>query len=215
MIWWGKYVDTIGSRNVLVACGFMIPLVPFFWALTTKVWLLFMIELFSGLIWAGFNLSVSTYLFDATDRKRRTQELAEYTLMIQLAIFIGAMIGSALLGIFDKTDPQAFIMIFLVSAALRLLAIAMFYKKLKELRIVEVPIKERIFKRFVSIRPGHGIIYEPALENKGITSAAMKRPKEIAEEMRRSLRKPRMTKMKEMELQEDEQDMKEYLKKLK
>ncbi len=77
MIFWGKYVDDIGSKNVLVTCGFLIPLVPLVWALTTNIWLLVAVEALSGIVWAGFNLSVSTYLFDATDRKNRTRELAE------------------------------------------------------------------------------------------------------------------------------------------
>jgi|GEM_PF-471299 len=216
MIFWGKYVDDIGSRNVLVVCGFLIPFVPLFWALTTNVWLLLLVEAFSGIVWAGFTLSTSTYLFDATERKNRTRELAEYTLMIHLAIFIGAMAGSAILGFFDKTDPRAFITIFIVSAIFRLLTVALFYKSLRELRIVEVPVKDRVFKKFVSIRPHHGIMYEPAVENRRLIGQTVMKPsKEIAKEIKKSLAKPKIGTVKRMEIAEDEQDLQEYKRKLK
>lgn len=216
MIVWGHYVDKLGSRNVLVACGFLIPFVPLFWGLTNAVWLLLMVEVFSGIVWAGFNLSVSTYLFDATERKNRTRELAEYTLMIQLAVFVGAMLGSAFLGMFDKTNPAGFKAVFFVSAALRMLAILFFYKSLKELRIIEVPVKDRLFKRFVSIRPHHGIVYEPSVENRKLAGAtAMKSPKDISREMREELNTKKPSKMKQLEIREDAEDTREYLKKLK
>ena len=216
MLVWGHYVDKLGSRNVLVACGFLIPFVPLFWGFTDSVLLLLMVEVFSGVVWAGFNLSVSTYLFDATERKNRTRELAEYTLMIQLAVFVGAMLGSALLGMFDKTNPAGFKVVFFISAALRMLAIAFFYKSLKELRIIEVPVKDRLFKRFVSIRPHHGIVYEPSVENRRLAGATvMKSSKDISREMREELNTKKPSKMKQLEMQEDAEDTKEYLKRLK
>lgn len=216
MLMWGHYVDKLGSRNVLVACGFLIPFVPLFWGFTRSVPLLFMVEVFSGIAWAGFNLSVSTYLFDATERKNRTRELAEYTLMIQLAVFVGAMLGSTLLGMFDKTNPLGFKTVFFISAALRMLAIMFFFKSLKELRIIEVPVKDRLFKRFVSIRPHHGIVYEPSVENRRLAGAtAMKSSKDISREMHEELNAKKPSKMKQLEMQEDAEDAKEYLKRLK
>jgi MFS family permease len=221
MIFWGKYVDRIGSKNVLVVSGFLIPLVPIFWALTTNLVYLTIIEIFSGIVWAGFNLSVSTYLFDATDRQNRTRQLAEYTLMVQVAIFFGAMIGSGFLGFFDKTSKTAFIIIFIVSGILRLAAMLFFYKTLKELRIIEVPIKGRIFKKFIAIKPHHGVEYEPAIESPAQAgNIARDTPKKIQEEVREYARKmsrtPRkVSAIKQLEQSEDEQDTKEYLKKLK
>lgn len=184
MLFWGKYVDRIGSRNVLVFCGFFIPIVPLVWVFSTNPWVLVYVEAFSGIMWAGFNLSVSTYLFDITDRAERTRKVAVYTLFIQLAVFIGAMIGTLLLSMFDKTNPVAYKTVFLVSAVLRLLFILIFFKSLRELRIIEVPLRGRVFNRFVSVTPRHGITYEPSMENKRLAGdLASKNSKEVGEEV--------------------------------
>ena len=222
MIFWGKYVDRLGSKNVLLFCGLLIPFVPLFWTLTTNPVILVFIEAFSGVVWAGFNLSVSTYLFDATDRKYRTRELAEYTLMIQVAVFIGAMAGSALLGIFDRTDPHAYMTIFTISFVLRMLIVIIFYNAIRELRIVEIPVKDRVFKKFIAVRPHHGIIYEPAVENVraakqagAIAKAGPKQIDEAVESFVKRTREKNTSPLKVMERKEDERDFQEYKKKLK
>lgn len=217
MLFWGKYVDRIGSRNVLVFCGFLIPLVPLIWVFSTNPWVLVYVEAFSGIIWAGFNLSVSTYLFDITDRAERTRKVAVYTLFIQLSVFIGAMIGTLLLGMFDKSNPAAYKMIFLISAVLRLLFILIFFKSLRELRIVEIPVRGRVFNRFVSVTPRHGIMYEPSMENTHLAgNLARKDSKQVGEDVRKFAGTARGVKQKEsstkkLERSEDEQDAKSYL----
>jgi MFS family permease len=220
MIFWGKYVDRIGSKRVLVASGFLIPLVPLFYPFAPNLWSLGIIEAFSGMIWAGFSLSVSTYLFDATEREVRTRQMAEYTLLVQVAVFFGALIGSGLLGIFDQSSRTAFVTVFILSAFLRFAVMLGFYKTLRELRIVEVPIKNRVFKKFISIKPQHGITYEPAVESSPAEGwIAKEEAKDISDEMHkfaaRMQHKKKRSPIKELERQEDEADTKEYLKKLK
>jgi MFS family permease len=221
MIVWGKHVDKIGSKNVLFASGLLIPMIPFAYAATTSFWVLMVVELFSGFIWAGFNLSVSTYLFDATDRAERTRQLAVYTLLIQLAIFSGAMAGSAFLRIFDGTTRTGFITVFIISGVLRLLVVLMFYGTLQEMRLVEVPITGRIFKVFVSIKPQMGIVYDVAGENiREAGKLAFETPRRVNEQVMefarqaRGIRKPKSA-IKEMEAREDQEDFEEYKKDLK
>jgi len=221
MIFWGNYVDDIGSKNVLVFCGFLIPVVPFLYVFSTNPWILGGIEAFSGVVWAGFGLSTSTYLFDATERKYRTRQLAEYTLCVQVAIFLGAMLGSGILGFFDTTTKFAFTTIFILSAFARLLVVILFYKTLKELRVVEIPVKDRLFKKFITIRPHQGIVYEPAIETVPEAGKfAREQYKEITHDVeifaKKSRRAPRQESfIKKLEREEDDKDLKEYLRKLK
>jgi MFS family permease len=182
---------------------------------------LLLVEAFSGFAWAGFNLSVSTYLFDATDREHRTQQMATYTLMVQLAVFFGAMLGSGLLGFFDRTNPLAFKTIFLASFVLRFATVAIFYKSLRELRIIEVPVKGRLFHKFIAVRPHHGIVYEAAVDApKDAGKLVGELAKEINDEVVDFARKARGTprqesSIKKLERQEDDFDTQQYLKKLK
>jgi len=221
MIVWGKYVDRLGSKNVLLFSGLLIPFVPLFWTFTVNPYILFFVEAYSGFVWAGFTLSTSTYLFDATDRRNRTRQLAVYTLLVQLAVFCGAIAGSAILGIIGKS-ASAYTSIFYISFILRLAIVLLFYNALKELRVVEIPIKGRIFKKFITVRPHHGIEYEPTLENVRAARAAghiaFEEAKRIDEEVEgyiSKLKGGRETPIRRMERQEDDEDTREYLRKLK
>jgi len=194
MLFWGKYVDKVGAKNVLVISGFLIPAVPMLWALTANPLHLVVIEVFSGIVWAGFNLSVSAYVFDATERSQRTKEIAEYTLMVQVAVFFGAMLGSGILGFFPIGSKFSFLFIFVLSAILRLLIMLVFFRSIRELRIIEVPIKGRMFRRFVNIKPHHGVIYEPAVETLQGNTHNMQ-PKEINETMKNYVNKSKQKKL--------------------
>ncbi len=165
MFIWGKFVDRLGARVVLLTAGLTIPLVPLLWATTTDLRVLAFAEVLSGASWAAFGLSVSTYLFDATDRSTRTRRVAEYTLLIQLASFVGAILGGLVLGAYAKT-AQAYLNVFFLSAALRFIVVIAFIGVVAEQRLVEVPIKGRLYRRFVAIRPSHGVEYETAMENR-------------------------------------------------
>ena len=165
MFIWGKFVDRLGARVVLLTAGLTIPLVPLLWAATTDLRVLALAEVLSGASWAAFGLSVSTYLFDATDRSTRTRRVAEYTLLIQLASFIGAILGGLVLSAYAKT-AQAYLNVFFLSAALRFIVVIAFIGVVIEQRLVEVPIKGRLYRRFVAIRPSHGVEYETAMENR-------------------------------------------------
>lgn len=168
MFVWGKFVDRLGARVVLLTAGLVIPLVPLLWAMTTDLRLLALAEILSGASWAAFGLSVSTYLFDATDRTTRTRQIAEYTLLIQLASFIGAILGGFILSAYAKT-ASAYLNVFFLSAALRFIVVIAFIGVVTEQRLVEVPIRGRLYRRFVAIRPSHGVEYETALENRTVT----------------------------------------------
>lgn len=222
MIYWGKYVDRVGSKNVLMACGLLIPLIPILWTLTADPYKLIFVEMLSGIIWAGFNLSVSTYIFDATDRRNRTRQVAEYTLLVQLAIFLGAMAGSGLLGLFNNASAAGFITIFILSGVLRLAVVLLFYKTIKEMRLIEIPVKDRIFKAFVTVRPQMGVIYDVAAENvKTAGRVALELPKKVNEEVTDFARKAQgipkkaISKIRKMEQSEYEEDFQEYERKLK
>jgi MFS family permease len=75
MGYWGKIIDRRGSKFVLKLAGFFVPFSPFLLMLAifikNPVTLFIYIlceEAFSGAIWAGFNLSTSSFLFDATNK---------------------------------------------------------------------------------------------------------------------------------------------------
>lgn len=165
MFLWGRYVDRIGSRNVMMSCGLLVPVVPLVWAITPSYPILLVTEVFSGIVWAGFNLSVSTYIFDTTERENRTRQIAEYTVLIQLAMFAGAMAGGQIIKHYGEGLALAYTNVFFLSAALRFAMVVLFYKVIKEQRLIEIPIRGRVFRGLVAIRPQQGLVYDAAIES--------------------------------------------------
>jgi MFS family permease len=182
MFVWGRFVDRVGARSVLLISGLLVPIIPLIWAATTDVRILVFAEILSGLAWAGFGLSVSTYLFDSTDRSTRTRQVAEYTLLIQLAMFLGAVLGGWILGQYGKS-ADAFIHVFFLSAALRFIIVLAFIGVITEVRLLQVPVHGRLFRQFVAIRPSQGVVYETAVESHHTSGLAKRSPRDVRDKI--------------------------------
>ncbi len=96
MYFWGKFNDKHGSKKVLYITGFLIPFGAIFWLFTKNPYWLFAVECFSGFAWAGFNLSTSNFVFDATTPQKRTRCLVYLNVFRGIAMFAGATLGGIL-----------------------------------------------------------------------------------------------------------------------
>src|SRR5574344_2588735 len=77
---WGKFSDKYGNVKTMKITGAIIPIIPLLWIFSmpllenygksTLFLILCFFELFSGTIWAGFNLSASNFIYDAVIRQR-------------------------------------------------------------------------------------------------------------------------------------------------
>jgi len=164
---WGKTIDKRGSKFVLTLSGFLVPFSPFLLVLalfiknpTTLFIYILCEEAFSGIVWAGFNLSTSSFLFDATSKDERVKYISYYNLLIGIAVFLGAMLGSTLLKIYPSITMAATLVvtaipiIYITTGLLRLTVTLLFMKKVHEARMVEVDFSGRgFFHRVVSINP--------------------------------------------------------------
>jgi MFS family permease len=156
----GRDIDKKGSRIMLITTGLLIPLVPVLWIIFKQSILLFIVELFSGAVWAGYNLSTSNFVMDATTSKNRLIMTSYFNFFIGVANFVGAMLGSLLF----KSLPADFMgnifyFVFGVSAVLRLCFTLYFMRKIKEERFVDVEISGPQSKRIVSIHPKEGTLW--------------------------------------------------------
>ena len=167
MAYWGQVIDKRGSKFVLTLSGLLVPFSPFLLVLALFIknpTLLFIYilceEAFSGIVWAGFNLSTSSFLFDATGKDERVKYISYYNLLIGIAVFLGAMLGSYLLKIYPGITMAATLVItaipviYITTGLLRLLVTILFMKKVHEARMVEIDFPGRgFFHRVVSINP--------------------------------------------------------------
>ena len=117
--------------------------------------------MFSGISWAAFNLSASNFMFDAVQPENRVRCIAYYKFFEGISIFAGALLGGFLINmipawIFISSIP----FVFLISGILRLAASLILLPTLKEARLIELGIGHTFFKRYLTIRPSEGLVFE-------------------------------------------------------
>lgn len=144
---WGKIIDRFGNLRVLRWTGALIPLIPFLWVISAFIIplppnflfsYLIIIELFSGIVWAGFNLTSVTFIYDAVSKQRLALCVAYYNILSGIGVFVGATLG----GLFSSWDihflgMNTVLLIFLISAVARLIVYLLMIPKIKEVREVE------------------------------------------------------------------------------
>lgn len=158
---WGKLIDKRGSKLVLQISGFLIPLSPLLLIVgifipdpTTRFIYILIEEVFSGVVWAGFNLSTSSFLFDATEKNERIKYIAYYNFLAGIAVFLGAMLGGVLIKVYPIWAVSAIPFILLTTGILRFFVTVIFIRKVKEARMVEIDFSGRgFFHRVVTISP--------------------------------------------------------------
>lgn len=132
---WGKYVDLYGNKKVMAVTALLIPLIPLIWMVSGNLVYLFFIELFSGFVWAGFNLATFNFVFDATSSEKRARAYSYYNVLVGIAVFIGSMTGSYLIN-FGTMFESSIFLVFIVSAILRFLVSIIFIPLIKETKKV-------------------------------------------------------------------------------
>lgn len=158
---WGKLIDKRGSKLVLQVSGFLIPLSPLLLILgiyipdpNVRFIYILVEEMFSGAVWAAFNLSTSSFLFDATEKDERIKYIAYYNFLVGIAVFVGAMLGGVLIKVYPIWILSAIPFVLLTTGLLRLIVTILFIRKVKEARMVEIDFSGRgFFHKVVTVNP--------------------------------------------------------------
>lgn len=165
MPYWGLLGDRFGNRTVLFATSLFVPAIPLLWLFNQDPAYLFLVQVFSGFAWAGFDLASFNYSLDSTTHANRAKRTAHLNLANGLAGFGGAAIGGAL-ALGAETVKTVFLglsgipLVFLLSGVLRFAAGAMFAPRMREVKAV-TPVDNRAFAvRALTIYPLKGIRQE-------------------------------------------------------
>ncbi len=144
---WGRFADKYGNIKVMRMTGFFIPFIPLLWlffgstmreSATILMVFLVLVEVMSGIVWSGLNLSAVNFIYDAVSRERLAICVAYFNILTSIGAFFGAMIGGfiASSGIF-AFGLKPILLIFLLSGVLRAAVYFLMMPRLQEVRPVK------------------------------------------------------------------------------
>lgn len=95
---WGRVIDRVGARPVLLACSFLLVLLPAGWILTVpgRAWWLAVDALLAGFLWAGHSLAAFALPLAVSPRQGRRFYLATFSASAGLAFALACTAAGAL-----------------------------------------------------------------------------------------------------------------------
>ncbi len=162
---WGKAVDKYGNRKVLTLAGYLMPLVSVLWLLSESVVYLVIIQIFSGFIWAGFELSTFSSFFDKLMPNKIPKYVSYSNALNGVALFIGAFLGGLIVK-YNTFFWSKYHAVFLISALFRYSVSFIFIPKLREGREVAKITYPKLFFKIVSGMTIRGLFYDIFISGK-------------------------------------------------
>ncbi|MFH0772629.1 MAG: MFS transporter [Candidatus Omnitrophota bacterium] len=150
---WGRHADITGNFKVIKLTSFFIPAVPVLWLFSHKIYYLILIQIFGGFVWAGFNLSVSNFIYDAVMPEKRTRCISYFNVINGSAICLGALTGGLLAKILPALFGYRLLTLFLLSGIMRSAFACVFLPMIKEVRRVENIKSADLFFSIIGLRP--------------------------------------------------------------
>lgn len=166
--YWGELCDRFGNKKILNVCGWAISVVPTLWVFSSHIVYLGAIQVVAGLVWAGFSLASSNFLFDAVSPPKRARCVAYQGLINGVAFLAGSLGG----GFVASHLPSSFTVgpwvwqpasslpaIFVLSGLMRLAAAGLMLRKFREVRPVEEISHRDLIYRITNIKPIAGATF--------------------------------------------------------
>jgi MFS family permease len=142
---WGRLIDRLGARPVLITCAFGISAIPLIWLFPTPSnrWPLIMDAVMAGVLWGGHNLAAFALPLTVTPRKGRPFYLAAFAATSGFAFSVATAASGALAGLLPAHTvvlgrPMASLQWLFVTSALLRFGAAFFALRIHEPRAAGV-----------------------------------------------------------------------------
>jgi MFS family permease len=160
---WGRLADRLGSRATLRIAGLLVSLVPLPYLFCTSHFAVWVINLGGGISWAGYNLVSFNHMLGASENKDRTTLFAYASAVTGVVVFSMTLLGGFLATKLPVVFESPLQGLFLLSAILRLLALWLFFPRLRVSGFAPQESGERhsaqdLFNEFPSYRVGLGLL---------------------------------------------------------
>ena len=150
---WGRHSDRFGCMKVIRFTSLLIPFVPVLWLVSTSKAYLTAIQLLSGFAWAGFNLAITNFIYDAVSEAKRVRCIAYFNLINGMGVFVGATLGGWLIAKLPPISGSKILTIFVLSGILRILVRSAFLPRLHEVKKVEEMTHLNLFFSVLGVKP--------------------------------------------------------------
>lgn len=151
----GRVAHRFGSQKVLFFTGIGIVPLSMLWVFSDHLAYLLTLQVLSGMIWAGYELSTFLLFFERIEKRDRTRVLTAFNFANALAMVLGALIGGLVLKLLGPVT-ESYFMIFLLSGAMRLVSVVLL------LRLRKTAFEPALLAtRTLSVRPNAGSINAP------------------------------------------------------
>jgi len=152
----GRLIDKHGSIKIMKISGALVALIPALWlapeaiSQNSVVAYLIIVEIFSGFIWAAFNLAASNFIYDAVTRQRMPICITYFNIINAFSALLGALLGGILSHYETIFSVSSILFVFALSAFVRLAVFFFISPSVKEVRPVE-PISMKEVKQKMKI----------------------------------------------------------------
>ncbi len=153
---WGRHADYVGNIKIIKSTSLLISIIPFLWIVSRNPVFLIFVQIFAGIVWSGFNLSASNFVYDAVPSHERMKNIAYFNVINGLSIFAGAMTGGMLFKYLPPVSGSKILTLFFLSAVLRFAVSFFMLLRLQEVRHVVNVKNIDLFSSIVGIRPLFG-----------------------------------------------------------
>jgi len=154
---WGRHADVMGNLKVIKLTSVLIGIIPLLWIINRHPGFLILAQVFSGFVWAGFNLCTTNFIYDAVTPEKRTRCIAYFNAFNGIALCAGALLGGFLLSWLPPIFGINILTLFLISSLLRIFISLLVPVMLKEVRSVEKVASNDLFFSVIGIKPLLGI----------------------------------------------------------
>jgi MFS family permease len=141
---WGKFSDKYGQITIIRICAKIIPLIPLLWVFSIAVFniapnfilpYLIFLQIISGIVWGGFDLASSIFIYDAVSREKMALCLAYERVIANILVFVGSLIGGLLATLsINWFWVNAILFVFIISAIARFVVAYFMLPKLTDVR---------------------------------------------------------------------------------
>lgn len=132
---WGKLADKYGNYKVLIITTLFLPITPILWVLhPSPIYLIFVPALIGGVAWGGFALATSNFIYDNVGKQKRSLGSSYYTMLWGIGVSAGAGVAALLIKYLTIELVEPIILIFILGAVVRMIVVAWWIPKLKEVR---------------------------------------------------------------------------------